>query len=56
MRPGSSRRARWAQNLPSRTPPVRCNSLHNSEVIRKPERTKNTSTPRRPPPVHGMPA
>ena len=42
---GSSRRARRDQKRPSLMDPVRCSSASSSDVIRKPETTKKTSTP-----------
>ena len=46
---GSSRRARRAQNPGSDSVPVDASSLSSRRVIRKPDRTKNTSTPTKPP-------
>ena len=43
------RRARRAQKPESDSVPVRSISRSSSEVIRKPEITKNTSTPTKPP-------
>jgi hypothetical protein len=45
---GSSRRARRAQNARSRIRPVPARSASSSDVIRKPDSTKNASTPRNP--------
>ena len=42
---GKSRRARPAQNRRRRIVPLPPHSLTSSEVIKKPERTKNESTP-----------
>ena len=42
---GSRRRARLAQKRPRPMEPVRSSSPRSSDVIRKPETTKNTSTP-----------
>ena len=52
---GRRRRALWAQNRPRRMVEVRDSSRHSNVVIRKPDRTKNTSTPRSPPPTHDTP-
>ena len=49
---GSSRRARRVQNPAKLMPPRRAHSPMSSDVIRKPERTKNASTPRNPPRIH----
>ena len=46
---GSSRRARRAQKLGSEMVPVVASSRSSSDVIRKPDSTKNTSTPMNPP-------
>ena len=46
---GSRRRARRAQKLGSETVPVAASSRSSSRVIRKPDTTKNTSTPTNPP-------
>ena len=46
---GSSRRARLAQNRPSRIPWAPVALRTRCEVIRKPEITKKTSTPTKPP-------
>ena len=43
------RRARRAQNAASETRPVAATSRSRCDVIRKPEMTKNTSTPTNPP-------
>ena len=53
---GIRRRARRAQKFGSDTVPVRETSPSSSEVIRKPETTKNTSTPMKPPPNGPMSA
>jgi hypothetical protein len=42
---GSRRRARPAQNRRSQIVPEPAHSLTSREVMRKPERTKNESTP-----------
>ena len=52
---GSSRLARRAQNAPSAIVADRCHSATSSDVIRNPDRTKNTSTPRNPPGAHDTP-
>ena len=49
---GSRRLARRIQNWRSDTVPVPSRSSTISDVIRKPETTKNTSTPRNPPGSH----
>jgi hypothetical protein len=49
---GSRRRARRAQKFDSDTVPVVRSSRSNSDVMRKPDRTKNTSTPMNPPAAH----
>jgi hypothetical protein len=46
---GRIRRARRAQNPVSDTRPLRSISRSSSDVIRKPEMTKKTSTPMKPP-------
>ena len=46
---GRMRRARRAQKPRSETDPVRSASRSSSEVIRKPEMAKKTSTPTKPP-------
>jgi hypothetical protein len=46
---GSNRRARRAQNAPSRIVRVARHSETSSEVMRKPDKTKNVSTPMKPP-------
>jgi hypothetical protein len=53
---GSSRRARRHQNSPRRIRPVRSRSPISNDVMRKPEMTKNTSTPIHPPRIHPNPA
>jgi hypothetical protein len=53
---GRSRRTRRAQNRLSRSRPVRPISRSISPVMRKPEMTKNTSTPTNPPDMNGRPA
>ena len=53
---GKIRRARRAQNCIRLTPPSAFASLSNSDVMRKPEITKKTSTPIYPPCSHGTPA
>src|SRR5450759_5021781 len=54
-RAGSRRRARRAQNFPSWIVSFFRHSPTNREVIRNPERTKNTSMVRNPPPRTGTP-
>jgi hypothetical protein len=45
---GRSRRARRAQNFVRETVPVAASSSRRRPEMRKPERTKKTSTPRKP--------
>ena len=49
-------RARRIQNVESCTPPVVSFSSSNSDVIRYPETTKKTSTPKNPPYIQPNPA
>jgi hypothetical protein len=53
---GSSRFMRRAQKLPRLTRPVRETSRASRPVMRKPDSTKNTSTPTNPPAMNGTPA
>ena len=52
---GSRRRARRAQKDPSLIVRAWRHSPMSSEVMRKPERTKNVSTPMNPPSMCGIP-
>ena len=53
---GSKRRARLTQNWPRFTRWFFSRSSSNSEVIRNPDTTKNTSTPKKPPRIQPNPA
>lgn len=53
---GSSRRMRRAQKRASETVPSRASSRTRMPVMRKPDSTKNTSTPTKPPAKPGRPA
>ena len=53
---GSRRRQRRTQNCRRFTPPARSRSSISKEVIRNPETTKKTSTPKKPPCIHENPA
>ncbi len=53
---GSRRRARRSQNWPRATRPSRSRSSISSDVMRKPDTTKNTSTPIHPPGIQPNPA
>ena len=55
MMAGASRRARRSMKPQKEKVPRAC-SARISEVIRKPEMTKNTSTPTKPPVQPGTPA
>ena len=52
---GSNRRARRPQKATTSMRSVRCHSVNNSVVIRYPDSTKNTSTPRNPPVAQDQP-
>jgi len=52
---GSRRRARRAQNPGRLMRPFRPHSVSSSDVMRKPDSTKNASTPRNPPGAHPAP-
>lgn len=49
---GNKRRARLTQNCFRLMRPSRSDSAISNEVMRNPLMTKNTSTPRKPPPSH----
>ena len=53
---GRSRLARRIQNPPNAMRPLRSCSSSSSDVIRNPDTTKNTSTPKNPPCIHENPA
>ena len=52
---GSRRRARRTQNWVSEVPPLFSRSSINKVVIKKPDTTKNTSTPKNPPRIQWNP-
>jgi hypothetical protein len=52
---GSSRLARRSQKPPNPIRPLRSCSSSSSDVMRKPDTTKNTSTPKKPPCIHENP-